>query len=206
MQSTSKTPSTRHCSKPTKSAVILGGAGCLFDDIEIARAFGPYDAVYAVNDALINYSGIVDCAVTLHPEKLPEWLAGRTVKGWSDPRNIIAERDYKGLVSEIREYRWPGQSRSGSSGFFAAKCAIEDGFTHIVLAGVPMDAEQGHVGDQQPWDEVEMFWSAWIDQRHRLQPHVRSVSGRTASLLGVPTFEWRFGANPTVPEAQIERE
>lgn len=192
-------------SKQPSSALVMGGAGSLAEDIEKARPFGPYDAIFAVNDALSFYDGIIDYAVTLHPENLKHWLDTRRANGWPLPHHVVAERQKDGLVDDVRHYKWRGQSTSGSSGFFAVKTAIEEGFERIVLAGVPMDAERGHVNDGKPWNEVKIFWPAWEEMLPRIGPYTRSVSGRTADLLGFPTQEWRYGVSETVPVARNER-
>jgi hypothetical protein len=45
----------------------------------------------------------------------------------------------KGNISRRVSYRYQGMDSSASSGGYAAKVALDDGFDRVVLAGVPMD-------------------------------------------------------------------
>jgi len=180
-----------------KSCLVLGGARCVWDDLERAKQIGSYDAVVAVNDMLAHYSGEVEIFATLHIEKAAQWIVERGDKGFP-PAKIIA--GHKGHIWEAlpnrmqpdyrTDYRWPGMSASGSSGLFAVKVALEHGFDKVVLCGVPMQAEQAHFFDAKPWDEVKSFTDAWTVALPYIKDFTRSMSGYTRELLGEPTPEW----------------
>jgi hypothetical protein len=103
-----------------------------------------------------------------------------------------------------------GQRNGGSSGFFATKVALDDGATHVVLAGIPIEASAGHIFRPGPWDagqptnpadSYQLTWQLLAEQGHLRR--VRSLSGFTATLLGKPTKEWL--ATPPAEPAEAER-
>lgn len=182
-------------------ALVIGGAACVWDDVEKAQEFGPFDAVFAINDVLSHYPGAVDFAVSLHPEKFARWLGDREARGFPAPGTVIAHkingremRRERYAVDEVIEYRWPGMQTSGSSGLFAVKVAIEKGFDRIILAGVPMDPERRHFFDPARWEPANTFWPAWQTMLDRYGGRTRSMSGRTRALLGEPPESWRKSA------------
>ncbi|ANL84667.1 hypothetical protein [Rhizobium phaseoli] len=180
-----------------RSALVLGGAACAWDDLEQAKEFGSFDATIAINDMLAHYPGEIDFAVSLHPEKYTEWMAGRDAKGYQRPKVFVAHdgntqmgRNGAFPVDIVMDYRWPGMSASGSSGLFAVKVAIEQGFDRIILCGVPMDGAQSHFFDRTPWSEVNAFTEAWSIANPILRDVTRSMSGQTKEWLGYPTLDW----------------
>lgn len=166
-------------------AAVLGGASGNLDELAAA---GPVDAVFAVNDAAAEYAGPLAAFVTLHPEKLPQWMAKRRSLCLPEPAEIVAH-DTHPLVTRVADYRFPGMNASGSSGLFAVKVALEAGFDHVVLCGVPMDADRAHYFDPSQWSEVASFREAWEIALVHLQGRVTSMSGWTAMLLGKPTTQ-----------------
>jgi hypothetical protein len=184
------------------SALVLGGAASVWDDLAQARALGTFDAVFAVNDAAAAYPGEIEWMATLHPEHLHRWLTERERGGYPRPRFLAAHAG-NGYDTERRagirlDYQtpecWPGlSSSSGSSGLFATKVAIEKGFDRVVLCGVPMDPQAPHFFDPQPWQAGINFWEAWELALPHLRDKVRSMSGRTRELLGAPSASWIAG-------------
>lgn len=157
--------------------LILGGAQCVWDDIETAEKLCIYDAVMAVNDIGKDYPGRLDYWVTLHPDKLPLWASER-----------CGSRDYEvwshrriGGVHEVLE---PGK---GGSGLFGIRVGLDQGFTKIVLAGVPMESTP-HYFDDKPWDAMARFLPAW--EEAEIGTYVRSMSGWTRETFGAPTKDW----------------
>ena len=170
-------------------AAVLGSATNGLAELETLRSLATVSAVYAVNDAAACYSGPLDAFVTLHPEKLPEWVALRSYVDSSHKCEYIAHCEGP-LVTRVVDYRWPGMNASGSSGLFAVKVALEKPENKVVLCGVPMDAMRAHFNNTLPWFEVDSFWSAWTIALPYIKDRVRSMSGRTAQLLGMPTREF----------------
>ena len=176
-----------------KSAIILGGAACVWEDMEAALALGHYDATIAINDILEYYDGEIDYAVSLHPQKYAGWMKERDRKDFPKPKCFVGFVGKKATdayqIDLIVDYLWPGMGKSGSSGLFAVKVAIDQGFDKIVLCGIPMDLRQ-HFFSAKEWTQADKFWDAWPKMANHFKNETRSMSGRTKELLREPTRQW----------------
>lgn len=167
-------------------ALCLGGAMSVWADLQRAQQLvGAAPALLvASNFAGLQHPGRVDAWVTLHPERLADWMADRALAGRPPARRLFAHETYPGCKVEARPERW-----AGSSGLFAAQVALEAlGATHAILCGVPMDAAQRHI-----------HWGRWkLVPRYRdgvLKAqadgaNIRSMSGWTAEVLEAPDAAW----------------
>jgi hypothetical protein len=193
-----------------KSALVIGCASCVWDDIKVAKALGNYDAVYCVKQIGIHYPDKFDVWVTLHPEAMDAYEAQRKNLQLPDGYQIVAppkgelsaSHKDKGNINRRVSYLWPGAATnaSASSGIYGAKVAMEDGFDRIVLAGIPMTAEGGHFLPEtknvqgavrgKVWKDHNVFVCGFNEAIPRLKGKVKSVSGYTKHLLGAPTSEW----------------
>lgn len=109
-------------------------------------------------------------------------------------------------IKRKTDYRFPGMNASASSGIFAAKVAIDDGFERIVLAGIPMTKEAGHFlpktknvnGEIRStiWNQRQNFMPGFEIAKKFLIGKVRSMSGYTAQVLGTPDRAWLEGKTP----------
>jgi hypothetical protein len=172
--------------------LIVGGASAALDEAESARDLGPFDAVMAINDAIALYPAPLDYAVTLHPDKLRGWLDRRAKDQRPGARPELWSDHCVG-TGNLEPDQLTRDSWAGSSGLFAVKVGLIEGFERIVLAGVPMQAARGHIEDAAPWTDCSSFTSGWHIQRKLLGLFVRSMSGWTAELLGKPTRAWLAG-------------
>lgn len=166
-------------------AVVLGGAKGVWSDLSSLRGLIEPDLIVATNDAGVVYPGRLDAWVSLHPEKLPEWRRRR--KGNQDYRCFTHKRRHGvGDVEQVVE-RWPG-----SSGLFAAHIALDEmGASGVVLCGVPMDRAAAHFFEPgAPWLDAENYRRGFQAALPVIGGSVRSMSGWTAELLGVPDAEW----------------
>ena len=177
--------------------LILGGAVCVWDDLERFRALytGPVVTI-ATNETGWLYPGKLDHWISLHPENFErkKWLMKRPLKDyttWSH-RYVKSGTDRKlpGEPVDRTLEHW-GQ---GSSGLFAVALAEYLKAKRAVLCGVPLD-DQGNVDGRPHWamKEVNTHRQGWEKQRERIAPWVRSMSGWTRELLGEPTLEWLTG-------------
>jgi hypothetical protein len=179
-----------------KSAIVIGGARCVFDDIDAACALARFDLWIVCNDIGGVLRDDIDYWVTLHPEKLRGWQDKRAAAGFNqDYKSIIHVRSDEECtgrprIDEVIPYEWDGVSGSGSSGLFAVRVAKLKGAKRIVLAGVPMTAKAGHFFDDKDWGEFDSFLGTWAQLEARLKKCCRSMSGWTAALLGKPDAKW----------------
>lgn len=179
-------------------AVVLGGGGNVFAEYEIARpmceAAGLTITTFVANDMIEMFPGVIDKAITLHPDKLRHWIPARSKNCYPPLTQIWAHRDFENVTHWTRDY-------GGSSGLFSVKVARENGFTKILLCGVPMTVEADHVKRLAPWNAAHGFRRAWQKQRASLLPFVRSMSGWTAEQFGAPSSDW-LAANIIDPDPQ----
>lgn len=168
-------------------AVALGGAKGGLEELAEVSARMPVAKIFAVNDVAAEYPGHVDYFVTLHPSKLDMWLDKRQSLGLSPPDHIIAHVAER-HVTEVVSFKWPEMKRSGSSGLFAAKIAIEKTDLPVVLCGIPMDADRTHYAESNFVKHCDEFRPAWQEALPHIRGRVTSMSGWTAELLGRPAL------------------
>lgn len=178
-------------------ALVLGGGSCLWDDVAGALELGEFDAVVACNDAAATYPGPIDAAVSYHAEKWGYWMERRHRAGLPQPSQVWGHSDASrsiltmpACVTGYIEPRFAGQKETGSSGLMALKAALVDlGHDKAVLCGVPMDPRP-HFFDHAAWNGAQAHWRGWIEALPQIKDRARSMSGRSAELLGRPTPEW----------------
>ncbi len=173
-----------------KRAIVIGGAACVWDDLDAARKLFEPDIVVAINVIGIEIEGI-DHWVSLHPAKLPRWLAARRQKGYADPVmwSHVEQRKWKDPI----ERRVLDKMR-GTSSLFGVWVAQKEGCDRVVGCGMPMTMEpefyDGMEGHKWPPGQVEIYRKAWQDEAVELRKFFRSMGGWTAELLGKPDAAW----------------
>ena len=203
-----------------RTALIIGGGANVWEDIEAALDLGEFQGVVACNDVGCVWPGRLDGWVSLHAAKLPGWMQARERNGLTpaarvaghlgDGKQYPATNARPRKVREYVDHRFPGQSRSGSSGLFAAKYALEDlGFDRGVLCGIPMEMSQAHFFNSHPWNGAKSHVAGWLkkpwsppQKGQKAEPPIplpaikgrlRSMSGWTRELLGSPTRKFIAG-------------
>lgn len=174
-------------------AVVLGGAECVWDDLEALEEMigGPwYGTVIAVNEAGVHWPQYLHHWVTYHPEHFERWEAERVRLG-GPPGYIRWARREEERVDRIAP-PWEG----GSSGRLAvAVASVLEPVDRVVLCGVPL-TETPHFHDRdngEPWQYADIHCRRWKAQVDKIEGWVKSMSGRTRDLLGAPTMEWIDG-------------
>lgn len=175
----------------SKTALVLGGAKCVHEDIAAALALFTPDVIVAVKDIGITYPKY-DYWATLHPERLPKELGQRRASGLVDPVCIYtyAVRGVGNLGVPIKTLKITG----GSSGMLGTEVALLHA-ARVVLTGTPLDPKQVHYRRPRKdgWKAAVHYRKVWTDDYPRLKDRVRSMSGWTKELLGAPTKEWLEG-------------
>lgn len=169
-------------------ALVVGGGGDPFSEYGAARAMCEIAqktvATFVCNDTLTVFPDAVDYAMTLHPDKMAGWLRERSKNGLPlPPGQTWCHRSYLGFTNHTPDWQ-------GSSGLFMVKVALEQGFTHIILCGVPMTIEGEHIIRHKLWHAAQGFTRGWHRHIGHIRPNVRSMSGWTKEQLGEPTFMW----------------
>ena len=182
------------------TCIVLGGADCLWDDIEAYT--GPVDAVVACNDAGYAWSGGLAAWVTLHPlnwtRPKDAWLARREANGYPPAPLYTHDLRHAPEGAIKTPYCFPGQEHSGSSGMFAAKVALADlGFDRVILCGIPMSPMK-HITGADHWHTQpnghgkkvsalpDRYLKRWRDVPAEFTGRIRSMSGATRDLFGAP--------------------
>lgn len=179
------------------TALILGGAACVYGDVEAALALGHFDGVLTCNAVTTRWPGKIDAAVSLHPGHWGLWIGARDRAGLPRPERIIGQTEANSwpklpdCITDLLDLRFPGQAGSGSSGLFALKVALIDlSFDRAVLCGVPLTEAAGHIVDGPTWPGAHHYHPAWREALPQIKDRARSMGGWTADLLGVPDAEF----------------
>lgn len=175
-------------------ALVVGGGGDPLSEFDAARALCEICkksyATFVCNDLLALFPRTVDYACTLHPDKMLPWTALREKYGHPLPfGSMWAHRPYKGFTNHTKDWQ-------GSSGLFMTKIAREEGYTHIILCGIPMTVEADHFVRHQRWHAAPGFLRGWHRQEAILRPYLRSMSGWTQTTFGAPTPGWLLDSIP----------
>ena len=174
-------------------ALVLGGAACVWSDIEAALDVGQYDLVVSCNDIGAAWPGRLDAWVSLHPDKFGIWLTRRRQRGYPAPAAVIGHLPARASarlpdgITDFAGHHFEGQRHSGSSGLFALKYALVDlAADTAVLCGVPMDKTHRHFFDERAWTAADAHRRGWLEALPQIKDRARSMSGWTADLLGRP--------------------
>lgn len=168
------------------------------------------------------YFDFAHCAE--HPEIGGEYESRRAALGLPNGYEVVAHLESKfegmhgkkGNIARRVSYRWccrggdpttlckdmdcpKRMNSSASSGIFAAKVALHDGFDHVVLAGIPMNADVGHFTRGKTWAQRDCFIPGFEKSIPHLMGRVKSMSGYTRDVLGAPSVEWLAGAGDPMP-------
>lgn len=177
------------------TAFVLGGAECIWADLESAQSLCSPDIVVAVNDIGIDYPGRIDHWVSYHSDFLGKWSRQRAERGLPDIQNYWTGKG--GPTKAAPKGTKTVNAIGGSSGMLATFAALKSGATKVILCGIPMDAEMPHYHNHKkskPWTDALKYHKHWkAAAQDEFRDRVRSMSGWTATLLGTPTREWLEG-------------
>jgi hypothetical protein len=186
------------------TALVLGRAESVWEEVAAAKALGPIDFVLVTGPIGVDYPDAVDCWVWFHEELFQEMALRRAAKGYLPAKSYWSVK-YRG------KGRGPGfagipvsyldWNEGGSSGMVAVMIALRHlEVDRVMLAGVPMTVDGGRYDDHQDWKEALAHQPSWENSLPLLMGKVRSFSGWTRELLGgePPTAEWLAGKSKSV--------
>jgi hypothetical protein len=194
-----------------KRALVIGCSADVWAEVAAAQALGTFDAIYCAKMAGVHWKGGRFTWCGLHPEWQELYSGNRQDLGLHRDYETVAPPDSElgtaGKGSKIDRrvsYRWPGMDASASSGGYAAKVALHDGFNRVVLAGVPMDVGAAHFTRGKPWLQRDSFTIGFQKSVPFFAGRVRSMSGWSKQLLGEPDPAWLNGEMPQPHRQAVE--
>tara|TARA_Y100000310_G_scaffold286634_2_gene310980 strand:- start:957 stop:1514 length:558 start_codon:yes stop_codon:yes gene_type:complete len=141
--------------------LVVGGARCVWDDLNLVPAEYREGHVMCVNDMGMYYPGRFQHWYSNDNPKLKHWYEGRR-----DSNRITNGRDIK-LHSSVHVKKVGGVEYhdvpiQGSSGLAACYVALLLGYTDVLMAGIPFD-DSGHF-----YDPPLSHWT-WQNRQERYQ-------------------------------------
>ena len=185
-----------------KTALVLGSAACVWEDVAAARRLGSYQAVVGCNDTGVVWPGVMDAWVSFHENVFHRYAVQRDRRGLPPHKRVLVTDSAMAtanrmapVVTGSADPFFPGQSKSGTSGLFALKVALIDlGFDRAVLCGMPMQNSAGHLQKHMTdWAGEKQHRAGWLQALPEIKDRARSMSGWTQQQLGAPTPEWLAG-------------
>lgn len=189
-------PSLRVECSQRRWAMVLGGADCVWQDIQWYDefTFGQWPGLVIAANDIGCHVPTLDHWVSFHVNKFDEWRRRRAENGL--PPGFATWGWKHDQPVNWAVHAWA----AGSSGMLAAQVALELGCTKVLLCGIPM-TQRAHFAESKEfnsettvWSESDLHWRSWL-RVHELglfEDRVRSVSGRTRDLFGEPNLEWLF--------------
>lgn len=167
-------------------ALVVGGSEEVFEELAAARALcgDRPTATFVCNSMIEVFPGVIDYALTLHPEETFRWLAPRRAAGLPEPRQIWSHRSYTNITHWVADW-------GGSCSLFATRVARQENFEKIILCGCPMTVENKHYKRHAPWFPAIAFRRGWAKHKHEIPERcVRSMSGWTREQFRAPDIAW----------------
>ena len=185
-------------------ALVVGRSRGAMDEYRAARALCPYDFVIVIGKMGEVFPDRIDYWVSFHANLFDKWAATRAANGHPPAAHYWGAVHKGRRLGEAATHCSPISfvpSVGGSSGFVAAQGALRElAVDRVVLAGIPMSAEESHFADASTareaagtWSEAGMYWATWEDHMPEMLGRVKSMSGRTRVALGAPTRAWLEG-------------
>ena len=176
-----------------KRCLVLGSANSMQADIDKALSMAEFHGVVAAKDAGIFWPGQLDGWVSLHPERMQAARNKREALGFPQAGVHFGHqrKDNCEGIDVWYDYKFEGQLKSGSSGLFALKVALEYfHFDQAVLCGIPLLRDQGRIDGKVNWNGGSVFHQGFEQAMPAFKDRVRSMGGWTALRVGLPTAAW----------------
>lgn len=185
------------------TALVLGGAKCVWADIAKAVKVTRFQGVLACNHIGIVFPRRLDAWCSLHPDQFGAWCALREARGLSRHKRLYGQTGAAYVTQAVpvtlTPMDFPGQAMNGTSSLFACKVALIDlGFDRVVLCGAPMEDGPHFYGDHG-LPHASQHRAGWLEALPHIRDRVRSMGGWTRDLLGAPTPDWAAGSHDGIP-------
>lgn len=188
--------------------LVMGGGRCVWEDISrFYKLLGytftnssddePPFTTIAVNDISCYYKPRLNHIVSLHESQVGPSVLIRHENACHKSVPLTHTQKHKVDVPFPALHAWELRGYvGGTSAGFAVAIAIALGHEKVVLAGVPLDGN-GHFFDPE-FTKLTQFDTGtqriqWGMFREHFDGIVKSMSGKTKSILGEPTEEWLLG-------------
>ena len=182
-----------------RRAIVVGRSAAVMEEYAAACALCAFDEVLVVGEMGTHFPDRIDHWVSFHVELFDHWSARRAAAGFA-PAGTFWGAIYNGRRLGASTTRCQPLEYvpcvGGSSGYMAVQVALGPrACSHVVLAGIPLEAAAAHHDSALPWREADKYWATWAEHMDELRGRVRSMSGRTRAALGEPTREWLSDQN-----------
>jgi len=172
-----------------KTAVVVGSAQCVFEDLAKLQALLPDRKDYIVFS--VNFASMLpikpNYIVGMHGAYIDTYKNIACIKaeefGWIKNFYTVSSFGHA-------DYVYKDLGGDGTSGRFAVDVALKLRFKKILLCGVPIDGTDRFYGDIKHDYAPLINYKEWTEQDNS---KVRSFSGNTKKLLGEPTEAWLTG-------------
>jgi hypothetical protein len=167
--------------------LLVGAAERTLRDIEDFEVLCYHYDIMAIGiDAINNCMLPIKYVATYHYEDIKaikELLQQRGFHTYKIIHHKDIENDIPLTDVDIVE---PHIAPSGSSALLGTMAAIHLGYTKIIISGCPL------IGQDKTKAKFSYttFQKGWEHRKPELKDYVRSMSGFTKELLGLPTLDW----------------
>jgi hypothetical protein len=165
-----------------KAALVFGRAEGVWGEIEEAKRLYAFDLTVAVGSAGVDYPGHIDCWVTYHANKFPQWVQKRETRKRPAAGALWTARSGLRYKPTLHVNKVDG-CEGADSGLIGVVVAMRMA-RKVVLAGIPMDPERGQYDSPGSyWDEGLRHRDTWLKFLPEMRGRVTSMSGWTKEIL-----------------------
>ena len=173
-------------STKTGSLLVIGTAGCVWDDLQRYDGQHQGDRM-ALSDMIAYYPGVLQHGSSLHTDGI-SMFAFRRVE-YDVPRGLPAPLNHSHRAGEAVDCVWPLTRDGGTTGLFSVLIGLLMGYEKVILAGSPLDGKS-HFYDP-PWSlgnyDSDAIHDEWKRTIPVMQGRVKSLSGITREWFGEPS-------------------
>jgi len=176
--------------------IITGSSECLWNDYLKAIELTAKEDLMCINLSTICFHfRDIEHIITLHHNKMKNFYAAAMIQ--RTDRETHPRKKKKILTHSISansrvDLVWDIGNPGGTSGLFATQIALRLGYEKIILCGIPIDNSRRFYDSPNHHFKYEGIsqQEPWQIANRKFDNRVRSMSGKTAELLGKPDKQW----------------